>query len=139
MRRASFLLRSIYALCLLGATFNHTRILLRHGFWWDYGGVAWPSAAYWTSLTFLDPLVVLLLLIRPSAGILGTIVLIATNVAHNLAITSSRAQSGAFASAIASNPFLLSQIAFLLFVAVTAPIACRGVRPQAAKAASGAA
>jgi hypothetical protein len=127
MQRVSVIIRSIYALCLLGAAFNHARILLRHGLFWDYGGVAWPSAAYWTGLTVLDPLVAILLFVRPKIGIIGTLVLIGTNVAHNLTIAASRAPPGEFLHHLASDPFLQSQLGFLLFVGATAHLAWRGL------------
>lgn len=113
--RHSRIIRCIWAACLLLAGLNHARILLQHGLLWDYGGVGWASAAYWSSLTILDPLAAALLFARPRWGIVAAAILIATNVAHNLAITRA-----------AFSPQLLSQIAFLLFVAATARTAWRG-------------
>lgn len=124
--RASLVIRSLWALCMIGAGINHARTLLRHGLWWDYGGVAWPSAAYWTSLTFLDPLAALLLFVRPKAGIALTVAIIASNVVHNLAIVAHRAPAGEFLNHVALGPFVLSQIAFLLFVLATAKLAWTG-------------
>ncbi len=126
-RRRSLVVRSLWAACLLVAGANHARILLQHGLWWDYHGVAPASAIYWSSLTLLDPLVAALLFLRPRPGIVAAAVLIATNVAHNLAVTAHYAPPGTFA-ARAANPFLLSQIAFLLFVAATARMAWRGAQ-----------
>lgn len=105
---------------------NHARILLENGLWWDYGGVPWSSAAYWSSLTVLDPLVAALLVLRPKIGIPSTVVLIVTNVIHNLAITAHYAPEGEFLMR-ASNLFVISQIGFMLFVVATAHIAWRGV------------
>lgn len=105
---------------------NHARILLQHGLFWDYGGLAWASAAYWTSLTILDPVAALLLLARPKVGIVGTIALIATNVIHNLAVTARYAPDGEFLARASSNPFIISQIGFMLFVGATARIAWKG-------------
>ncbi len=103
------------------------RILLQHGLSWDYGGVGWVSAAYWSSLTILDPLVAVLLFVRPRVGIWCAIALIVTNVIHNLAFTAHHAPAGQFL-ARASDPFILSQIGFMLFVGATARIAWKGVR-----------
>jgi len=122
----SLIIRSIWAACLLIGGVNHARILLQHGLFWDYGGIAWPSAAYWSSLTILDPLAAALLFARPKVGVLGTVVLIVTNVIHNLAITAQRAPEGEFLSA-ASNLFMISQIGFLLFVGATTRIAWKGL------------
>jgi hypothetical protein len=125
MRRASLIVRGIWAACLLIGGLNHARILLRHGLLWDYGGVAPASAIYWTSLTILDPLAAALLFARPRLGIATAIALIVTNVVHNLGVTAHYAPAGDFLTR-ASNPFMLSQIAFMLFVAATARIAWKG-------------
>lgn len=130
MGRSSLLIRSIWAACLLIAAANHALILIRHGPLWTYGGVAWPSAAYWSSLTILDPLVAVLLFVRPRLGVLSAIVLIVSNVIHNLAITAYYAPAGDFLSRAASSPMILIQIVFMLFVLLTAPIAIRQT-PQA--------
>ncbi len=121
----SLIVRSIWAACLLIGGVNHALILLRHGLFWDYGGVGWASAAYWSGLTVLDPLAAVLLFARPKMGIVGTIVLIVTNVVHNLAVTADRAPDGEFLIA-ASNPFLASQILFMIFVLATARLAWEG-------------
>jgi hypothetical protein len=122
VQRRSVIVRSIWAACLLIGGLNHARTLFRHGLLWDYGGVAWPSAAYWTSLTLLDPLVAALLFLRPRIGIPSTILLIVTNVIHNVAVTAWYAPDGAFLTRI-SHPFVISQIGFMLFVGATARIA----------------
>jgi hypothetical protein len=122
VQRRSVIVRSIWAACLLIGGLNHARTLFRHGLLWDYGGVAWPSAAYWTSLTLLDPLVAALLFLRPRIGIPSTILLIVTNVIHNVAVTAWYAPEGEFLARI-SHPFVLSQIGFMLFVGATARIA----------------
>ncbi|HEX8400112.1 MAG TPA: hypothetical protein VF628_00245 [Allosphingosinicella sp.] len=122
MQRRSFIVRSIWAACLLIGGLNHARILLQHGLFWDYGGVAWPSATYWSSLTILDPLAALLLFARPKLGVVSTAALIVTNVIHNLALTAHYAPDGEFL-ARASNPFMASQLAFMLFVGATTRIA----------------
>ena len=125
MHRTSQIVRGIWAACLLVGGANHARVLIEHGLDWDYGGVGAASALYWSSLTILDPLVAILLFARPKLGIAGTVVLIVTNVAHNLAVTALHAPEGEFL-ARASHPFVLSQIAFMLFVLATARTAWRG-------------
>ena len=125
MQRASLIVRSLWAACLLIGGANHARTLLQHGLFWDYGGVAWPSAVYWSSLTVIDPLAAALLFVRPKLGIIITIVVIVTNVVHNLAATGSYAPDGEFLSR-APHPYIISQVAFLLFVAATARVAWKG-------------
>jgi hypothetical protein len=125
MQRGSLIVRSIWAGCLLIAAANHARILIQHGLFWDYGGAHWASAAYWTALTILDPLIAALLFARPRVGIWCTAVLIVTNVAHNVAATARYAPEGEFLDR-ALNPFMISQFGFMLFVAATARIAWKG-------------
>jgi hypothetical protein len=129
VERRSLIIRSIWAACLLIGGANHGRILLQHGLCWDYGGVGWASALYWSSLTIIDPLVAVLLLVRPKAGIAATIILIVTNVTHNLAAIARFAPEGELL-ARASHPFVLGQIGFMLFVGATARIAWKGIESR---------
>jgi hypothetical protein len=133
VQRSSLIVRSIWAACLLIGGVNHARILLQHGLSWDYGGVGWASAAYWSSLTVIDPTAAALLFARPKLGIPITILLIVTNVVHNLAVTARFIPEGEFLTRGASDPFILSQIGFMLFVAATARIAWKGVAGTAAR------
>lgn len=68
---------------MAGAAWNHARIVFEHGLGWDYGGIHPFVAAFWTSLTFLDALAVLLLLARPRAGVALTAVIIVADVLVN--------------------------------------------------------
>ena len=86
-------------------------------------GVSLASAAFWTSLTVLDPLAVVLLIGRPNMGVLATAIIIIADVIHNLWVTARYATSQRFIATAVSDPFLLSQVAFLLFVIVTVPVA----------------
>lgn len=126
MARRSRNIRAVWAACLLLAGANHARILLQHGVFWDYGGVGSASAAYWSSLTLADPIVAALLFTRPRVGIGATILLIATNVLHNLTVTARSAPPGEVVTQVSSSPVLLSQIGFLLFVTITARAAWQG-------------
>jgi hypothetical protein len=121
MRRPGLWIRIVYALCLAGATVNHVRALLAHGWLPDHLPAA--TALYWSSLAVLDPLAVVLLFVRPRAGIALTLVIIMSNVAHNLWFIAAHPLRGSFVADVASSPFMLSQIAFLAFVAATARIA----------------
>lgn len=125
MQRRSFLVRSIWAVCLLVGGLNHARILLQHGVLWDYGGVATASAVYWSSLTIFDPAVAASLFIRPKVGVVATAVLITTNVIHNLAVTAHTA-AAEDVLARAADPLIGSQIAFMVFVLTTARFAWQG-------------
>jgi hypothetical protein len=96
---------------------------LRHGLLWDYGGVPLASAAFWTSLTLLDPVAIILLIVRPNVGVLATAVIIITDVFHNLWITARYAQPHQFSQDVMGDPFDVSQILFMLFVMATTSIA----------------
>jgi len=101
------------------AALNHARILIVHGMFWDYGGVGRGSALYWSGLTLVDPVVAVLLLVRPRIGVPAAAVLIATNVVHNLSVTARFTPEGEVLGRVVTSPVLLSQIGFLLFVALT--------------------
>src|SRR2546429_107534 len=77
-------LRVIYAICMLGGASTHAAMLWQHGLFWDYGGVPQLTQVYWTSLTFLDPLVATLLFVYPRVGLVATLAIISSDVAHNL-------------------------------------------------------
>lgn len=125
-QRSSLIIRIIWAACLLVATANHAGILLAHGLAWDYGGVGLASALYWSSLTLIDPIIAAPLFVRPKAGIVSTLILMATNVLHNSALKARSAPGSEFLANAAADPFLISQIAFLIFVGATARIAWKG-------------
>ncbi|PSJ39466.1 hypothetical protein [Allosphingosinicella deserti] len=127
----SLIIRSLYAACLAGATMNHVRSILAQG--WLPEHLPWPTAAYWSSLTLLDPLAAFLLFLRPRIGIAGTMAIIASNVVHNLWFVSAHRDTRGFLDAVVNDPFLLSQIAFLVFVGLTARLASPVAdRPRAA-------
>ena len=119
-RQASFVVRAIYAICLLGATCTHVAMLSRHGVLWDYGGVHLLTRVYWTSLTALDPLAALLLFARPRVGLILTVLIIGSDVLHNTLV----------GIPPPLNVMYLSQVAFLLFVASTCYGAWRGLPSQ---------
>jgi hypothetical protein len=125
VERRSIIVRSIWAACLLGAGLNHARLLVQHGLTWDYGGLNPISATYQSSLTLIDPLVAALLFIKPKVGVPATVVLIVTNVIHNLATINHFSPPGEFLTR-ASHPITLSQIGFMVFVVATAQIAWLG-------------
>ncbi|MGF6568501.1 hypothetical protein SAMN05443245_2536 [Paraburkholderia fungorum] len=124
IRRRSFYLRAIYALCLLGATWTHLQVALVHGLDWDYGGAAPFTRIYWTSLLFIDPFTALLLLVMPRIGLILCVAVIVTDVAHN---------SWFALHHPVRMDLYLSQIVFLLFVAFTVRTAWRGAPSRRAR------
>jgi hypothetical protein len=71
------------ALCLLGACGIHVADLLRYG-WLPYRFAPLSCNIYWTSLTLLDALVAIVLLLQTSFGLLLALVIITSDVAINL-------------------------------------------------------
>ncbi len=121
--RSGFIIRAIYAICLLGATFNHASQLIEHGLFWDYGGVPKFTAIFWTSLTFADPAAALLLFLRPRGGVMLTTAIIVCDVAHNTWIGFRTASFRQALSQSAHNLPYVEQIAFMIFVLATARFA----------------
>jgi hypothetical protein len=78
------------------------------------------TALYWSSLTFLDPLAAALLFLWPRIGIGLTVLIIVSDVAHNLWFIAAHPLHGSFFKDVTSSAFMMSQTAFLLFVAGTA-------------------
>lgn len=120
MNRVSLVIRVLFALCLGVATLNHLRSDFAHGLLWDYGygADAWlGSRIFWGALTFLDPLAVVLLFVRPNAGIALAAAIILVDVLHNGFYVALRQQW--------LEPFYLSQVGFLVAVVVLAPLAWR--------------
>ncbi|MFP3181353.1 MAG: hypothetical protein RXR52_36065 [Paraburkholderia sp.] len=120
MRRASIVIRTLFALCLLAATFNHARAILQHGMLWDYGygsKIALTSRVYWAMLTILDPLAAVLLFVKPRVGIGLTVAIIVSDVIHNTYYVAANDQWLA--------PFYLAQVGFLVIVLGLAPVAAK--------------
>ena len=123
MLRASVFIRTLFALCLLAATFNHARAIMQHGVLWDYGygsKIALTSQVYRAVLTILDPLAAVLLFVKPRAGIWLTVAIIVSDVIHNTYYVAANDQWLA--------PFYLAQVGFLVIVLGLAPVAARAVR-----------
>lgn len=129
MYRRSIVVRALFAICLLAATFNHLRAIVLHGLLWDYGygsSTALASKIYWSALTLLDPLAAVLLFVRPRAGIALTVAIIVSDVLHNTYYVASHGQW------LAS--FYVAQVAFCIAVLALTPLA---VAPYQASARSG--
>jgi hypothetical protein len=118
MYRRSLVIRAFFALCLLGATFNHAWAIAAHGLLWDYGYGAdamLASKIFWALLTLLDPLAALLLFVRPRAGLALTVAIIVCDVLHNGYYVARHGQWLA--------TFYVSQVAFCVAVLALTPLA----------------
>ncbi|RYF17550.1 MAG: hypothetical protein EOO77_11710 [Oxalobacteraceae bacterium] len=128
--RRSLILRTIYALCLLGATYNHWYAIFHHGLHWDYGGFPKASATFWTALAFIDPVAVILLFARHNVGIALTVGIIVTDVVHN--VWTQARYFPPLLQSLAQSPQVIEQIAFMVFVLVSSPFAWAMQRQTAA-------
>jgi hypothetical protein len=118
--QSAFVLRSIYALCLLAGASTHVWTVITYGLFWDYGGALLFTQVYWTSLTVLDPLAVALLFLKPRAGLLLTLAIIVSDVVHNTWLMQRNPASQWF------NWMYVLQVLFLVFVLLTFAPAWRG-------------
>jgi hypothetical protein len=76
------LLFAVYAACFLGAAFGHARDIWLGG-WLPYTYAPLAVNAYWTSLTVLDVLAVVLLYAWPRAGLTLALLIMLSDVAIN--------------------------------------------------------
>jgi len=97
-------------------------MLWQHGFFWDYGGVPQATQVFWTSLTFVDPTGVVLLVLRPAAGVWLTLAIIVSDVAHNTWF--------GLIHGMTAGWMYYSQVAFLAFVLLTIRMALRDSGPR---------
>jgi hypothetical protein len=81
--RLSLAIRIIYMTCLAVATHNHAVVLIRHGWGWNYGGMPIGTIVFWTSLALLDPLVAVVLFLKPKPAVIMLVILMVSDVAHN--------------------------------------------------------
>ena len=117
--------RLIFAVYIFGfayGTRNHIIDILADG-WLGYDYVPLPINLYWTLLIFFDPLAILLLLSFPYAGITLSGLIMASDIAINTGVT----VYFYYKMGIFSVERLPLQIAFGIFVFVTAPIAWRRI------------
>lgn len=105
--------QAVYIAAFGVATFNHAQVLIVGG-WLPYRGVSLWINAYWTSLTVLDALAIVLLVFRPRWGLGLAILIMISDVAVN-GYVASMGLPGQFWS-----PALAMQATFLVFVLLTA-------------------
>jgi hypothetical protein len=124
LMNAPQILRTVYAVCLVGATCVHVGTHIQYGvLLGTLEGYGYPVVTryFWSSLTLLDPLAALLMFIRPRAGVSLAGVIIVSDVAHNSWILHhfGRAPDAAY----------WAQVAFLAFLLGTGKIAWQSSHP----------
>lgn len=126
LQNPSFLIRLVYAICLAGASYNHAKIVAEHGLDWNYGGLPVFVCVFWTALTFIDALTVILLMTKPIPGLALATAIIVCDVVINSWVGMT------YGFDITS---FLAQTLFLLFVISTVGIAWRSAaRPLSPQA-----
>ncbi len=115
-------IRATYAVCLCGGTLTHAATFFTCGLLCSYGGVPIFTRAFWTSLTFLDPLSAVLLFARPRVGLVLTLLIMLTDVANNTLIWLTF-QTPELAFNWINRTAYLCQVSFLIFVLATIKIA----------------
>ncbi len=123
-RRSTAVQKGIYCLYIISfliATSTHTRDLILGGFLPYKHHPLWANI-YWTALTFLDPLAVILLLTRFKQGLRLYALVIVSDVVINLYFTITISGfMGIF------NLFMLGQLFFLFFLLATWKAIQKGV------------
>jgi hypothetical protein len=116
--RSGFLIRCVYAACLLVATGTHAVPLIQHGVFWDYGGVGWVTSVFWTSLAVVDPVAAGCLFASPRVGLVLTCGIIGLDVIQNAIVFRDLLLHPSSGHLWTYEAFGL-QVAFLLFVIAT--------------------
>lgn len=115
-RNSSFLIRLVYGICLAGASLNHARIVAAYRLRWNYGGLPVFVCVFWTALTFVDALAVILLMTKPMFGLGLTTATIVCDVVINAWVGLRYGFD---------LPSFVAQVMFLVFVMSTVGIARR--------------
>ena len=118
--------RLFFAVYILGFAYgsrNHIVDILADG-WLGYDFVPLFINLYWTLLTFFDPLAIFLLLTLPHAGIILSVLIMASDIAINTGVT----VYFYYQTGICSFDRLPWQIALGIFVFLTAPIAWKTIK-----------
>jgi len=118
--------RLIFAVYIIGfayGTRNHIVDICSDGLL-GYTYVPLPINIYWTSLTVLDPLAIILLIFAPFSGMVLSVFIMATDIAVNVSVTLYYYfQYGTF-----TLDRLHLQIAFGIFVFMTVPITWKRIK-----------
>lgn len=101
-KKTDVIIRTIYALCLTSAGFNHLTSVIDHGLFWDHHNAPLFTCIFWTLLTFL----------KPKIGLILTVLIITSDVIHNTWYDLIDSYS-------LLNPSYIAQFGFMVFVLLT--------------------
>lgn len=109
------------SIAMLSGMTTHLIWIINNGFLSENYNAPFFTRFFWDSLTFIDPIAAILLIIKPKTGIWLTFVIIIVDVFHNfiLCFRSMIPNSNYFSYWIIGNWMFMCQIFFLVFVSVT--------------------
>jgi uncharacterized membrane protein len=107
----------IQSISMLGGASTHLRWAINNGFLSDKYDAPLFSMVFWDSLTFLDPLAAVLLIVKPKIGVWLTAAIIVIDVLHNFILLPVITSGDLFDFSL--NWMSVSQLTFLLFVVLT--------------------
>jgi len=100
-----------------GGVYRLAVVLIHHGWNWNYGTIV-----FWTSLTLLDPLIAILLFLKPKPAAIMLVILMVSDVAHNTwAIRKYGGEVGG----------VINQSIFLIFILLTISFVWRAAQSEA--------
>ena len=109
------LVLAVYVGAFLVGTGTHLDAIVHGGWFAGHPGLN----AYWATLTVLDPVIILMLILIPHAGLIGALVTMLTDVGINSWVS---ARYFSLPGHYAVNDFVQLQSAFLGFVLGSAPL-----------------
>ncbi len=108
------------SIAMLSGMTTHLIWIINNGFLSENYNAPFFTRFFWDSLTFIDPIAAILLIIKPKTGIWLTFIIIIIDVFHNFILCfRSIIPNSNFSYWIVGNWMLMCQIFFLLFVSVT--------------------
>lgn len=123
----------IQSIAMLVGTTTHLIWIIHNGFLSEKYNVHVFSRFFWDSLTFLDPLAAVLLILKPKTGIWITAIIIVVDVLHNGILCLNvllTAQDMPVINWIENNWMLWCQLTFGLFVLLSLKSNLKAVRNQ---------
>lgn len=83
LNKKTRIILAIQFICMLIGTSTHIQWIWENGIFSVHQNAPFFSTIFWDSLTFFDLIAAILLIIRPKAGILLTLIIITIDVIHN--------------------------------------------------------
>ena len=106
---------------MLTGTVTHLLWIINNGFLSEKYNAPVLSTFFWDSLTFLDPIAAILLILKPKTGIWVVAVIVVVDVLHNgnICFRALLSEPQSFTSWIKNNWMLWTQVFFGLFVIIS--------------------